>query len=577
MKKIVTLTGADGNMGKEVLKCTAKLEGVTMRLLLLNGTAQRRFAASAKRKYGNIEIVYGDLADLDTCRKIVDGAAYVVNCAAVIPPKSDKYPLLAKRCNEDGVKTLLQAIKESENSPKLIHISTVALYGNRNYLHPWGRVGDPLLPSAFDVYAATKLKGERLVLESGLKYWVVLRQTAMLHDRMLTDNMSDGLMFHTCFNTPLEWVTAKDSGMLIKNIIEKDMKGELDNESMLSLEKDMNGDVVAVKGSSAGLRFWKRVYNIGGGAENRKTGYDTFDEGFGIIGGSAEEFLKPGWNTIRNFHGLWFDDGQELEKLFRYQRQSVADYWQEILSKHPYYRVAKLLPPSLISKIAIQRLLKDDNAPQKWIKSGEKGKIKAYFGSEENLANRPRDWKGFCLLSKGRLPDGDIDYEELKSNEARLRLRLSHGYDESKQDCELSLADMRMAAEFRGGKCLSAKMTKGDLYTPLCWECCDGHRFYAAPYTVIKAGHWCPDCQPEPWDYDRLAKKMPFYAQVWYDTHARGENYRYYYDENGIAAAVKISELDYARENNETAKEKEASEFIGDKIAAACDNLKEAV
>lgn len=590
MKTIVTLTGADGNMGKEVLKSTAKLEGVTMRLLLLNGTVQKHFAAAAKRKYDDIEIVYGDLADLDTCRKIVDGAAYVVNCAAVIPPKSDKYPLLAKRCNEDGVKTLLQAIKESENSPKLIHISTVALYGNRNYLHPWGRVGDPLLPSAFDVYAATKLKGERMVLESGLKYWTVLRQTAVLHDRMLTDNMNDGLMFHTCLNTPLEWVTAKDCGILIKNIIEKDMNGELENELTGSLAKDMNGEPenevtgglknVTNSGTakeSCGLRFWKRVYNIGGGAENRKTGYDTFDEGFAIIGGSVEEFLKPGWNTIRNFHGLWFDDGKELDALFRYQRQSVADYWQEILSKHPYYRIAKLLPPSLISKLAIQRLLKDDNAPQKWINSGEKGKIKAYFGSEENLANRPRDWKGFCLLSKGRLPDGDIDYEELKTDEARLRLRLCHGYDESKQDGELSLQDMRMAAAFRGGKCLSAEMTKGDLYTPLYWECCDGHRFYAAPYTVIKAGHWCPECQPEPWDYDRLAKKMPFYAQIWYDAHARGENYRYYFDENGVAVAVKNSELGYTRENNETVKQAEASELIDGEIAAVCDNLKEVV
>lgn len=89
---------------------------------------------------------------------------------------------------------------------------------------------------------------------------------------------------------------------------------------------------------------------------------------------------------------------------------------------------------------------------------------------------------------------------------------------------------MRDAAAYRGGKCISETMTKGDLYTKLVWECHDGHRFEASPYTVLKAGHWCPVCcQPEPWDFDRLAKFMPFYAQVWYDTHAVEENTEYFF------------------------------------------------
>ena len=97
-----------------------------------------------------------------------------------------------------------------------------------------------------------------------------------------------------------------------------------------------------------------------------------------------------------------------------------------------------------------------------------------------------------------------------------------------KPDGELDIEDMRGAAAYRGGKCLSGSMTKGDLYTKLQWECHDGHTFWASPYTVLKAGHWCPVCcQPEPWDFDRLAKFMPFYAQVWYDTHAREENTEY--------------------------------------------------
>ena len=85
-------------------------------------------------------------------------------------------------------------------------------------------------------------------------------------------------------------------------------------------------------------------------------------------------------------------------------------------------------------------------------------------------------------------------------------------------------------------------MTKGDLYTPITWECHDGHRFHASPYTVLKAGHWCPECcMPEPWQFDITAKYIPFFAQVWYDTHAKGENAIYFY-ENGKPEGFRLKE-----------------------------------
>lgn len=84
--------------------------------------------------------------------------------------------------------------------------------------------------------------------------------------------------------------------------------------------------------------------------------------------------------------------------------------------------------------------------------------------------------------------------------------------------------DMRKAAEFRGGKCLSPAMTKGDLSTPLDWECQFGHRFKASPTLVLLGGHWCPECLPLPWNYDEIAKGNPFFAQVWYPFHDKKEH-----------------------------------------------------
>ena len=360
MQKTVALTGASGNMGMEAMAQIMEIDCVKkVKLLLLNERRERKYARDCRRKYGQrVEIIFGNLADKAKCRALVKDTDYILHLAAVIPPLADHYPKETDECNRIGTANLVDCACEiKENQPKFVHISTVAIYGNRNYKHPWGRVGDPLISSVYDDYSASKIKGERYVLDSDLKYWVVLRQTGMLHNRMLTNNMKDGLMFHTCFNAPIEWVTARDSGLLLKNLIAKDVAGELAQE------------------------FWHKCYNIGGGARNRVTGYDTFDEGFKIIGGSTEKFMKPQWNSLRNFHCMWFEDSGVLNDYLDFQKEDVKDYWQEILQKHSYYHIARIIPAKLISKLAIERLLKDENAPRKWINSKDAGRVKAFFGS----------------------------------------------------------------------------------------------------------------------------------------------------------------------------------------------------
>ena len=83
---------------------------------------------------------------------------------------------------------------------------------------------------------------------------------------------------------------------------------------------------------------------------------------------------------------------------------------------------------------------------------------------------------------------------------------------------------MKQAAEFRGGKVLSESMEKGELYKKIKWQCHNGHEFESSPFTIIKAGHWCPVCcTPAPWNFDELSRHIPFFAQVWYDSHDKEE------------------------------------------------------
>lgn len=86
------------------------------------------------------------------------------------------------------------------------------------------------------------------------------------------------------------------------------------------------------------------------------------------------------------------------------------------------------------------------------------------------------------------------------------------------------IKDMQQAAAFRGGKCLSKQMVRGDLSTQLEWQCAFGRRFKASPRLVLLGGHWCPECFPMPWNYDEEAKRNPFFAQVWKPLHKPEEH-----------------------------------------------------
>lgn len=512
----VAMTGTSGNMGREVLSQTLELKEVELvRVLLTNKKRNDKLAKQYKKKYGNrIEIVRGAITSEECCKNLVKDMDYVVHMAGVIPPKSDESFQSSYKCNYQGTVALVNAIGAETVQPSLIHISTVALYGNRNEKHLWGRVGDPLLVNPFDTYALHKLMGERYVLEAGLDRFVVLRQTAMLHPNMLGDNMSDGLVFHTPPNSPLEWVSSRDSGYLIKRLLERDGKGEIP-------------------------QFWRNVYNVGGGKRGMVTYYDTLNNGFSLIGGSAEKFFRSDWLASRNAHGLWFLDGDELEQYFSYQRDGVSEYWKEIGKKHKLFALAKIVPAKLINLFLFKRLLNHPNSPQRWIKNNDRARVQAHFGGEEAVKNLPKTWGEVKLIAKGDFGD----YDELRDRELAIKNKnyLSHGFDESKPMSELTIADMREAALFRGGQCLSPTMRKGELYAKLKWRCAEGHTFESDPMTVLRAGHWCPDCVPTPWSFDRQAKRNPFYAQVWYDSHTEDENVSYDLDANGKAVMTEAN------------------------------------
>lgn len=466
----VFLTGASGTMGREGLRCLLDRRDRFDVVALVQSTERDRVRMEPFESEPGLKIIWGDLTQFADVLEGVNGADIVLHVGGVIPPLADHQPELAAKVNVGAVQNIIRAVRMQPcpDRCKLVYIGTVAQTGDRMPPLHWGRTGDPIFISEFDHYAVTKTVAERMVIESGLKHWVSLRQTGIAHVDLLS--ALDPIMFHVPLNGVLEWVTASDSGRLLANVCEDDVPDE----------------------------FWRRIYNIGGGARFRVTNHEFMARTFAALGVvDFRDVTEPRWFATQNFHGQWFSDSDVLEYYLRFRREGVDDFIKALIAHAGWRRWAARLTPSALVKAKLAALARRETGTLDWIERGASERIRAFFGCFDEWHRIP-GWSGYALRQPSATP-----------------VRLDHGYDESKPRENLDLADMQAAARFRGGTCRSAQMRTGDIQTPLPWRCAFGHEFLASPTLVLLAGHWCPHCLPAPWNYAAEVQRNPFLAQVW--------------------------------------------------------------
>lgn len=105
----------------------------------------------------NFEFINGDIRDLETCRKAVEGIDYISHQAALgSVPRSIIDPITTNEVNIGGFLNMLTAAKESKSLKQMVYAASSSTYGDSTILPKVeGKEGKPLSP-----YAVTKLVNE---------------------------------------------------------------------------------------------------------------------------------------------------------------------------------------------------------------------------------------------------------------------------------------------------------------------------------------------------------------------------------------------------------------------------------
>lgn len=480
-KQVVLLTGASGSMGFEAFKILWEKRNSYDIVLLLRPSKKnkkqfRNYEKLAELE-GGLRIVWGDVLNREDVEAACKGIDWCLHPMALISPEADRKPELAEKVNARGTRYIVEAIEAQDpDHIKLVYIGTVAKYGDRLPPVHMGRSGDPIMPSKYDHYALSKISGELSVMQSRIRHRVSLRQTFIMIPDLLS--LKDPIMFHQPISSCMENITARDSGRLLVSC----------------LDVPENSD------------FWGGYYNISGGPECRSNFLELMNRIYGMLGIDYRKVMDRKWFALKNFHMLLYEDSDRLNAYLHHWEggKSMEDYYQEVRKKMPWYLkitawCSQYIPPfrwlvQAATRSELKKLAHKEDGTMGWIKNNDAGKIQAFYGSREA-------WE--------EIPGWDQQMPSLDIHQAFFRLE--HGYDETKTEFEVE--DLKHAAQFRGGALISDHWEHG-MHESLEWKCAFGHEFQMTPHAVLKGGHWCLECISPPWNYEDLAGKSRFAAQV---------------------------------------------------------------
>jgi UDP-N-acetylglucosamine 4-epimerase len=150
------ITGGAGFIGSNLVEYLLHSNAKKVRVLDNLSTGFMKNLA-AFQDNPNFEFMEGDIRDLETCKKAMEGIDYVSHQAALgSVPRSINDPVTSNEVNVSGFLNMLVAQKESKTVKRLVYAASSSTYGDsKNLPKVEGTIGKPLSP-----YAVTKLVNE---------------------------------------------------------------------------------------------------------------------------------------------------------------------------------------------------------------------------------------------------------------------------------------------------------------------------------------------------------------------------------------------------------------------------------
>ena len=282
MTRPVLVTGGAGSVGRRVVDRLVS-SGRSVRVLDLSAMD---FTGLEARP--GVEVLKGDITDADGVRRAVDGAGAVLHLGAILPPNSERDRDLTFRVNIGGTRNLVAAMERLNPGGRLVFTSSISTYGDTSAEEPPLRVSRG--QAAIDIYAESKIEGERLVRDSSLTNTVVLRIA--------------GIAVPAFLEPPDPWPFTAD-------------------QRVEMVHRDDVADALFASVSAPGAGG--RVFNVGGGPTWQLRGCDYVRDFYEVMGAPVDLAVyreTPGWVD-------WYDT-EESQRILRYQNRSYQDYLAEM-------------------------------------------------------------------------------------------------------------------------------------------------------------------------------------------------------------------------------------------------------
>ena len=281
MSGAVLVTGGAGSVGRMLVE-----------KLVADGQAVRIFDLPFMDFEGledrdGIDIVKGDITDAAQVADAIKGVSSVVHLAALLPPNSERDRDRTFGVNVGGTENMIKEMEAGASDATLIFTSSISTYGNTMDEEPPVCVDHP--QTAIDIYADSKIVGERMVRESSLN-WIAMRIA--------------GIMVPAFMEPPNPWPFVAEQRV---EMVHRD-------------------DVVDALFASVGApEATNKVLNIAGGPTWQMRGEDYARDFYGFMGAPFEDVdyrESPGWVD-------WYDT-EESQRLLQYQNRSYQHYSGEM-------------------------------------------------------------------------------------------------------------------------------------------------------------------------------------------------------------------------------------------------------